>query len=39
HANYEGDAKLKASLDEIVGHLIEAVTRRNMQTGPTLEIV
>ena len=39
HANYEGDAKLKASLDEIVGNLIEAVTRRNMQKGPTLEIV
>lgn len=39
HANYESDPKLKASLDEIVGNLIEAVTRRNMQTGPTLEIV
>ena len=39
HANFEGDPLLRGSLDEIIGNLIEAVTRRNMQAGPTLEIV
>ena len=38
HANFEGDSAAKAELESIVGHLVEAVTRRNLQAGPTLEI-
>jgi ATP-binding protein involved in chromosome partitioning len=39
HANYEGDATLKASLEGIVSGLVEAVDRRNLQPTPTLEVI
>ena len=38
HANFDGDPQLRASLDQIVDHLIEAVHLRNMNPGPKLEI-
>jgi ATP-binding protein involved in chromosome partitioning len=38
HANFEGNTKLRSSLEAMVQHLIERVEERNQESGPTLEI-
>ncbi len=39
HANFEGTPKLRAALEDVVVTLAEEVRKRNLQAGPTLEIL
>ena len=39
HANFEGTPKLRQALEAMVGALAGQVSIRNMQSGPTLEVI